>query len=77
MKRNILFFGLLILVFMVGCKTARMTVTAKSAEYPVSITECFYDNEYNLVNAQKYDVLYHFKIISQSFTFWQPKSKIS
>jgi hypothetical protein len=59
----------------ISCSTARISINAKSAQFPVTLTDCFYDQNYNIVSSDDYIVLYHFKTKYHKVSFYS-KGKV-
>lgn len=70
-KKTVLFLILGIFFFSHGCALSKVSVvfTAEKANFPVSLTEGFYDTEYNLILKEKYKVVHHFKFTYKKFSF--------
>ena len=49
-------------VLCLGCGAARIAFTAQHASFPVSMTEGFYDDDYDLVLSEDYDVVRPFTL---------------
>jgi hypothetical protein len=58
--KQMLFVSFVGLMLMAGCASSLVALSAPQARFPVSMTEGFYDNDYNLVAKERYDVVHHF-----------------
>ena len=68
MHNSSTWFLLLGAIMMCGCASSRIIFTAKKANFPVSMSESFYDNDYNLLRKGDYEIVHRFSLKYSKFT---------
>ena len=68
---------LIFLIFIIGCASSRILLSAKKVNFPVSLTEYIYDEQYNLLAKGNYFIIHKMKLKYSNYTvspFSKPKS---
>lgn len=80
MRRAMKLLILFAVIFVSGCavSTSNIRLTARDADFPISLTESVYDKDYRLLSPKDYEVVHHFELIhtNTAYTAYFPTRRV-